>query len=115
MSFNYANSAKTARKLLANFGQDMTVTKEVYNIDTGALTSTTTTIDKGVILPYSQGVVSLSNGLIKSSDQLIYININVVPVPTDRITVGTDVYSIVSVEALEPAGIHVLYTLQVRK
>jgi hypothetical protein len=115
MSFNYAKSALTARKLLANFGQSMTLTKEVYNIDTGLLTSATTTTDKGVIFPYSQGVVSMSNGLIKSSDKLIYINISVVPVPTDRITVGTDVYSIVSVEALEPAGVNVLYTMQVRE
>jgi hypothetical protein len=112
--FNYAKNALTARKLLTKFGQDMTVTKEVYNVDTGALTSSTTTTDKGVIFPYSQGVVSMSNGLIQSSDQQVYINISVIPVPTDRLTVGSKVYSIVSVEALEPAGVNVLYILQVR-
>jgi hypothetical protein len=114
MSFNYAKSALTARKLLANFGQAMTLTKEVYNIDTGALTSATTTTDKGVIFAYSAGVVSMSNGLIQASDQQVYINISVVPAPADRLTVGAKVYSIVNVEALEPAGLNVLYILQVR-
>lgn len=113
--FDYAKSAATARKLLAKFGQDMTITQEIYNIDTGALTSATTTTDKGVIFHYSDGVVSMSNGLIKSSDQKVYINISVVPVPTDRLTVGTNVYSIVNVKALEPAGVNVLYELTVRK
>lgn len=112
--FNYVKSALTARKLLARFGQDMTLTKEVYNIDTGALTSSTSTTDKGVILPYSDGVVSMSGGLIKSSDQQVYINISVVPAPTDRLTVGAKVYSVISVEALEPAGVNVLYILQIR-
>jgi hypothetical protein len=114
MSFNYAKSASTARKLLAKFGQSMTLTKEVYNIDTGALTSSTTTTDKGVIFPYSQGVVSISNGLIQSSDQQVYINISVMPVPIDRLTVGSKIYSIVNVSALEPAGVNVLYELHVR-
>lgn len=112
--FNYAKSALTARKLLANFGQAMTLTKEVYNIDTGALTSTTTTTDKGVLFAYSKGVASMSNGLIQASDQQVYINISSIPAPNDRLSVGTKVYSIVSVEALEPAGVNVLYILQVR-
>lgn len=113
--FDYVRSAATARKLIANFGQDMTLTKEVYNYDTGVLTSSTTTTDKGVILPYSNGVVSMSNGLIQASDQKVLINISVAPAPTDRLTVGTNVYSIINVEAIEPAGINVLYKLQVRK
>jgi hypothetical protein len=114
MSFNYIKSAATARKLLANFGQDMTLTKETYDFDTGALLTSVDTTDKGVIFAYSDGVVSMSNGLIKSSDQQVLINISVVPAPTDRLTVGANVYSIVSVKALEPAGVNVLYELQIR-
>lgn len=112
--FNYAKSALTARKLIANFGQSMTLNKEVYNIDTGALTSATATTDKGVLFAYSKGVIAMSNGLIQASDQQVYINISVIPAPTDRLTVGAKVYSVISVEALEPAGVNVLYILQVR-
>ena len=113
--FNYAKSAATARRLIANFGQSMTLSKEVYDIDTGLLVSATDTIDKGVILPYKNGVISASGGLIKASDQKVLICINAIPAPTDRLTVGDNIYSIVNVQAIEPAGINVLYIMQVRK
>jgi hypothetical protein len=112
--FNYVKSAQTARKLLANFGQDMTLTQIVYDFDTGLVVSENETTDKGVIFPYSAGVASMSNGLIQMSDQQVLINISVVPKPTDQLTVGSKAYAIVNVKALEPAGVNVLYELQVR-
>jgi hypothetical protein len=40
---------------------------------------------------------------------------SVVPSVTDKITINSVDYDIVSVKAIEPAGINVLYELQVRK
>jgi hypothetical protein len=113
--FNYAKTAATALKLLTKFGQPMTVSKEVYDIDTGLLVSATDTIGMGVIFAISNGVSSMSNGLIKASDQQVLISVNTIPEPIDRLTVGDKVYSIVDVKALEPAGVNVLYELIVRK
>lgn len=112
--FNYLKSAATARKLLANFGQDMTLTTEVRSQTTGALISTQELTDKGVIFPYSDGELSMSSGLIQANDQKIMINIATRPTVTDKITVGSIVYTIVNVKALEPAGVNVLYEIQVR-
>lgn len=114
MAFNYSKSAQTARKLIAKFGQNMTLTKEVYNLDTGALISSIQTTDKGVILPYTNSAYSAQGGLIQVGDNKVLINIAVEPKPVDKLVIGTKTYSIVNVAALEPAGINVLYELQVR-
>jgi hypothetical protein len=113
--FDYAKTAATALKLLTKFGQPMTVSKEVYDIDTGLLVSATDIIGMGVIFAISDGVSSMSNGLIKASDQQVLIGVQTIPAPIDRLTVGDKVYSIVDVKALEPAGVNVLYELIVRK
>lgn len=119
MSFNYAKSKATARKLLAKFGQSMTLTQIVhgtYDETTGTATDTTLdTTDTGVILPYSDGVSSMPDSLVLRGDQQILIQMAVVPKPTDKISANGTVYTIINVSALEPAGTNVLYTLQVRK
>ena len=116
---NYNSIKATARSLLAKFGQSMTLTKSVsgsYNATTGENTLTTsTTTDIGVILPYGDAVNSAPDSLIKQNDQQIFIQMATVPTVTDKITVASVDYNIVSVKAIEPAGINVLYELQVRK
>lgn len=114
MAFNYANSSKTAKRIIAKFGQNITLTKETYNFDTGVLISSVATISKGVMLPYPNSAYSAAGGLIQIGDNQIFININVEPKPTDKIQVGFKSYSVVSVRAIEPAGINILYELQVR-
>ena len=116
---NYNSIKGTARSLLAKFGQSMTLTKSVsgsYDATTGENTITTsTTTDIGVILPYGDALSSTANSLVKQNDQQIFIQIATVPSVADKITVASVDYDIVSVKAIEPAGINVLYELQVRK
>ena len=119
MSFNYTNSANTARNLLAKFGQDMTLTQDVigaYDPDTGsAFVTQVTTTDKGVILPYSNGIESIASALIEKGDAQVLLNISVVPKPSDKLTIGADLWTIINVKALQPSGVNVLYDIQVRK
>ena len=119
---NYNALKNTARNLLANFGQSMTLTKYLvgtYDPTTGQKSSTTsTTTDIGVILPYqsgSGGDQSSVGSLIKEGDQQVFIQLPVVPSPADTLTVGSITYDIANIKAIEPAGINVLYELQVRK
>lgn len=116
---NYNALKNTARNLLASFGQSMTLTKylvDTYDSTTGVNSSTTsTTTDIGVILPYGDAIVSTSNSLIQQNDQQVFIQMATIPNVADRLTVAGVVYDIVSVKAIEPAGINVLYELQVRK
>ena len=119
MSFNYKNIQATSRRLLAKFGQSITLTQQTaseYDSDTGGVTSTTaTTIDNGVILPYSNGIQNATGSLIQQGDAQILIQCNVVPKPNDTLTIQSQVWTIINVKALEPAGINMLYECQVRK
>jgi hypothetical protein len=114
---DYVGLKSTARKLLANFGQLMTLTQNTsatYSPDTGTNTVTSTsTTDYGVILPYEN--ISVADSLIQQNDQQVFIQLSVVPKPTDTITINAIIYNIISVKAIEPAAINVLYELQVRK
>jgi hypothetical protein len=116
---NYNTLKDTAKSLLAKFGQSMTLVKnsaQSYNPTTGANTATAvSTTDIGVIMPYGDGVSSSPDSLIQQGDQQVFIQLSVVPAPTDRLTVGAVTYNVVSVSAIEPAGINVLYELQIRK
>lgn len=116
---NYANLQAASRRLLAKFGQSMTLTQQTagaYSPDTGNVTSTTvTTIDNGVILPYAEGIQNDSGSLIQQGDAQVLIQCNVVPKPNDTLTIQSQVWTIINVKALEPSGINLLYELQVRK
>lgn len=116
---NYAALKATARSLLTGFGQSMTLTKYLvgtYDATTGENSSTSSaTTDKGVILPYGDGLKAAQDSLIKADDQQVFIQMAVVPSVADRLTVGAAVYDVVGVKAIEPAGVNVLYELQVRK
>jgi hypothetical protein len=116
---NYNSLKGTARSLLAKFGQPMTLVKTTgssYDATTGANTLTTSsTTDLGVILRYGDALNSAPDSLIKQDDQQIFIQMSVAPSVTDKITVAGVNYDIVSVKPIEPAGINVLYELQVRK
>jgi len=120
MSF-YDNASATARRLIAQFGQNMTVISPsgdpVYDPDTGIVTTPTPTtqIDKGVILPYKNSEINKPDSLIHQDDQKVLINLTDAPVVNGTVTVGSTVYTIVNIQALSPAGQAVLYTLQVRK
>lgn len=116
MSYNYSKLSANVKKLLAKFGQAMTLSRDTpgaYDPATQTVTNTTTTAaDNGVILPYTTG--QIDGSLIQKDDQQVFINISTAPLPGDRLTVGGKGYNIIAVKAIEPAGVNVLYELQVR-
>jgi hypothetical protein len=120
MSFDYTRSLATARRLLANFGQDGTLTQTTagtYDETTGTVGSptTTTTTDKCVVLEYSKGLTNMPDSLIKVGDKKILTQMSVVPTTADTFTVLSVIYTIIGVKSLEPAGINLLYELHCRK
>jgi len=55
------------------------------------------------------------NSLIQSGDKMAKIEAGVVvPVPGDRLTIMSKVWTVVAVDALNPQGVDLLYTCQVR-
>ena len=116
---NYAQSAKTAKRLLTSFGQAMTlssITVGVYDPETSTVINTSIdTVADGVILPYSNGIENSPNSLIQQGDSQVLISLSVTPKPADTLTVGTVVYTIVNVKELAPNGTLILFDIQVRK
>lgn len=121
--FNYANSSATAQKLLANFGQDVTITTVtvgVYNTATQTTATTETPYTaKAVLLDYTRndaGAMTVGNIEVNDKKLLVSpVGLTVLPNANDRATIDGEVWNIVNVKVIKPASITVLYELQIRK
>lgn len=122
----YADMADTASGLLTEFGQTVTLTESVpgsYDPATGATgsASVTTQTGKAVMIDYSSR--SIDGTLIMAGDKMLKLSPLdtsgaqlTPPKPESTVTMadGT-VWTVKRVEAKNPAGVAVLYTLQVRQ
>lgn len=118
MTFPYARAAETANRLLANFGQTVTLTRTVaggYDPATGETSPDVvqTSTVKAAILPYSNGDKLAAGGMTKAGDRNAYIAPGAA-FALDSLTRLTDAagvtWQLESVESLAPAGVPVLYT-----
>jgi len=119
MAFDYAKSAATALKLLANFGRDVTLrnnTVGAYNVATGenAVLETDATY-KGALLDFGAGKTLIGGNLIQVGDKRLLLEAAATPTLQDHIIVGTDDYAILSLGELNPAGTTILFDLHIRK
>lgn len=117
MSF-YTELADTSLEMLTEFGQDVTRTTNsegTYDPSTGAVTqSTASTTRKGAAFPFSGGVTQIRGSLIQSGDIQLFLDAEGSVAITDRYTIGSTVYGVVSYEEYSPAGTAVLYALHLR-
>ena len=117
MSF-YAELADTSLEMLTEFGQDVTRTTNsegTYDPSTGAVSqSTASTTRKGAVFPFAKGVIQIRGKLIQSGDIELFLDAEGSVSITDRYTIGSTVYSVVSFEEYSPAGTAVLYVMHLR-
>lgn len=119
MSFDYSSVAADALATLNEFGQ--TVTRHthaasVYDEDLGVATqSETTSSRKGVVLPFDRNTTTVRGILVESTDVQLLLDATAAVTINDHFTISGSRYSIVSFEALNPAGTAVLYTIHLRK
>ena len=106
---------------LKSKGQAMTLTHAVAGVYdpvagsmTGGLSQTTTVY--GITSSYGAGITNRADSLILAGDKLAIIDaVSVVPVPGDQLTIAGAVWSIIAVDAVDPAGVAMLFKCQVRK
>jgi hypothetical protein len=120
MSYDYASSAATATRLLAQFGQDVTRrtnTPGAYNPATGAVTLTTAdTTRKGCIFDYKgKGEVFIRGNLVIVGDKRLLVDATGGADVTDEWIVDGVTYTCVSVGELNPAGTPVMFEVHARK
>lgn len=130
MDFDYIQTREDARQVLIDFGgaePGLTLTRATKggHVPGGvpAPGVTVTTVAIGVVLPYGQGATTREGSLIQASDQRAYVAAidlggAVIPEPAkgDKcLAPDGRTYTVENVWTTAPAGIAVLYELQLRR
>lgn len=122
VAFDYVKSASTALRLLTKFGQKATLRRQTQSkYDAATSKATSSGVEEectAALLAYSPYVVATSNGTIRQEDQRVLLATEGVksdPKPMDEIDIGNKTYTIHNVNAVSPAGVVVLYDMQVRR
>lgn len=122
MSFNYAEMAATATELINEFGMVMLVRRvagaaPIYDPIEGTYPPTTSGdvsvygVQLQITTEYADSVGAQN---IQSGDQMVILSPGYKPLSTDKLVIGADVWNIVNVSPVSPAGIDLLYEVQVR-
>ena len=124
MSAFYDEMAAVADVLLRDFGKPLTlrvVTPGTYNPGTGSAADTTVDYaGTGALFDYellAAGQTWLDQKLIEAGDKQCLLSPAGVPVPKSgyKMVDGADIWRVMNVKAVSPAGTPVLYELQLRK
>ena len=117
MSGFYEGVADTASSLIREFGAAGTLTRSAgtYSPSTGiASTSDTTQSVFAALFPY--GDKYIDGALILASDRkaLISVAAATAPQPGDKLTWGSESFTVVNAKNLAPARVNCIYQCQVR-
>lgn len=115
-SFQYPATAATAARLLERFGAAATLKRQsgtTYDPTTGTSTQTYTSYaTTAAVFNYAQKYID--GTLIQAGDKQAYCAPAVTPEQGDRFTWDVADYTVVDVKAVAPAGVPVLYEVQLR-
>jgi hypothetical protein len=114
----YSDLATTAKELLAEFGQVITITRksgDAYDPVTGITTAGTATdyLPKGILKQYKSHLIDGTR--ILATDRELVIDDTVKPLLTDTIKIGGVSWSAITVGESNPAGTPLVYKIQVRR
>lgn len=115
---SYATNAASATKLIAKKGQ--TITQHGFSISTYDPTTGTTTPTvietkrSGVLLDFSTGQTNERGTLIQGGDKRLLLAPLPVVSQQDTFLIQGQVYSVVSIGEVDPAGTRILYDLHIR-
>ena len=116
MTFDYANTAATALRLLTRFGASATLkvySGTAYDPATGTVTATyTDNAATACVFDYPQKYVD--GTLILAGDKQAYMASAPVPKQGDKLAWQAVDYTVVAVKAIAPSGVAVVYEAQIR-
>lgn len=114
----YSEMAVTASELITEFGMPVILQRTsggtfdpVTGQTTGAITTEITA--QGIQKNYKASLIDGTR--IKHGDKLYVLDDSQAPDVSDKVKVGVEYWSIVSLDAVEPAAIPIVYFVQVRK
>lgn len=116
MTYNYTGVAKTAKRLIENFGKPVTVRRMTNTGTAWAPTQTPAdTSFTGVMTNYM--AKEIDGTLIKMTDKKLLLaayGAATTPVVSDRVIVNGEEYAIIDIKTLEPGDTALIWTVQVR-
>jgi hypothetical protein len=122
-AIDYASIAKDAKQAIADAGQQLILRRTggapVFDPVEGEYSAPGAAVDytfRGVVLPSMPMWPSgRSTDSMEPSDQFVLMEPGVIePMRTDFIVIDGGLFKVVDLERLAPAGVPVLYTLQIR-
>lgn len=116
MSF-YGNMAATAARLLKQFGAAGTLTRVTtgeYDPATGTAPTTTQAVAANAVV-FDYDAKLIDGSVIQQGDKQCFMEVKaLVPVAVDKFTWQGIEHQVIAVKPLAPAGVAVLYELQLR-
>ena len=116
----YQNMADTAVNLLKQFGTQIVLnrtTGEEFDPVAGRVTPGTTEQlnTNGVLTSFTKSTETELGGNIVAGDMLLVLSAEVEPLPTDKLLLNGEPWTIVRILPVNPAGTPLSYKIQVRK
>jgi hypothetical protein len=126
MSFDYASMQTLATELIAEFGGSVTFTHKTagtHNATTGAITgqSTSTQVVKAAVFDYTMkesGKQAIDGETIQAGDKKMLVSsvdLTTAPALTSTVYASGQLWRIVNIKELNPAGTSLIYELQLRR
>jgi len=117
-TFNYARAKATAERLIKKFGQSATLRQSTQVDGSSDYDPEYEDTDHTCILAVLDYDIHKVDGtLIQSTDKQVYLStegLSVAPGEEDSLVINGDVFSIVQLKPLSPAGTVVFYEVQAR-
>ena len=114
----YSGLQTVAANLLASKGQLLTFSRDTetsFDPGPGDVQSTPSTYTgNGVALDYNKGEID-GTVVVKGDIKLILEATTTAPINGDRVTIDSIIYRVMTVKPTSPAGIVVIYEIQLRK
>ncbi len=121
MSFDYAAIAKDADATIREFGASATLRRiasdsATYNPATGVATQPATSPQKCVAVVFAYPQKMIDGSLIRQGDSQAYVSTVGItaPIVGDQLDWQGTILTVMNVKPLAPAGVQVLYELQLR-
>lgn len=118
--YNYSKTAKSALQSITKFGAEMIIKRRVARTDINSPWKDPNITPEscpcvGIVTEFSSREID-GQSILRTDKKIMVAasGLEIVPLPTDKISMGSTDYSIISVVPVAPGGDPIIYTIQAR-
>jgi hypothetical protein len=114
----YDRASSTAKQMIGKYGRDLVLKRNIegtFDPATYAFSGTSSpeVSCKGIVTNFK--INEVDGTIVLRTDKKIILDADALPEQNDKIIDGTDEYTIVNVDSLEPGNTTLLYKVQARR